>query len=84
MYSTTININKTSMYSTKYPIIHKNHHKQYMKQRVTTFNDELFLAKCSTSRKWGRLVCAKWEAVIQRGENAIIITGIGQNEIPSA
>lgn len=39
-----------------------------MKQRVTTFNDELFLAKCSTSQKWGRLVCAKWEAVIQRGE----------------
>lgn len=68
MYSTTININKTSMYSTKYPIIHKNHHKHYTKQRVTTFNDELFLAKSSTSQKWGRLVCAKWEAVIQRGE----------------
>lgn len=72
------------MYSTKYPIIHKTHHKQYMKQRVTTFNDELFLAKSSTSQKWGRLVCVKWEAVIQRGENAIIITGIGQNELPSA
>lgn len=42
------------------------------------------MAKCSTSQKWGRLVCVKWEAVIQRGENAIIITGIGQNELPSA
>lgn len=51
---------------------------------MTTFNDELFLAKCSTSQKWGRLVCAKWEAVIQRGKNAIIITGTGQNELPSS
>lgn len=68
MYSTTINTNITSNINVLYKVSNHSQKPPQAIQRVTTFNDELFLAKCSTSRKWGRLVCAKWEAVIQRGE----------------